>query len=151
MMKFALRQGTWVAVCDGGKALLFENQGNHVHPNLRLIKALAHDDRPTHELGSSGPGRTFSGAHGRHAAFEETDLQDEAERRFLKDFAAQLDRLISEKHPASLILAAPAHALGMIRPSLSEATRHVLKAELVRDLVKLPSYEIEKHLVDIST
>ncbi|HWA88753.1 MAG TPA: host attachment protein [Rhizomicrobium sp.] len=148
-MKFALRQGTWVAVCDGRKAVLFENEGNHVHPKLRMIETLAHDDRPTHELGSSAPGRTFSAAHGRHAAVQDTDLQDEAERRFLRDFAALLDRLVRERKPVSLILAAPARALGIIRPHLSEGTRAVLKAELVRDLVKLPGYEIERRLKDL--
>ena len=150
-MGFALREGTWVAVCDGRKAVLFENIGSHVHPNLRMIETLSHDDRPTHEQGSSPPGRTFSGAHGRHAAVEETDTQDQAERRFLRGFAAMLDRLVRENQPPSLILTAPARALGMIRPSLSDATRSILKAELVRDLVKLPSYEIEKHLVELKS
>lgn len=148
-MGFTLRQGTWVAVCDGRKAVLFQNEGSHVHPNLRMIETRAHDDRPTHEQGSSPPGRAFSAAHGRHAAMEETDLQDEAERHFLRDFAAHLDRLVREKQPSSLILAAPPRALGMIRPHLSGATKSVLEAELVRDLVKLPGYEIEKHLMEL--
>jgi protein required for attachment to host cells len=148
-VKFALRQDTWVAVCDGRKAVLFENEGSHVHPDLRTIETLAHDDRPTHEQGSSPPGRTFSAAHGRHAAVEETDLQDEAERRFLRDFAARLDRLVREKQPSSLILVAPARALGMIRPCLFAATRAIIKAELVRDLVKLPGHEIEKRLMEL--
>jgi protein required for attachment to host cells len=149
IMGFALRQGTWVAVCDGRKAILFENEGSHIHPNLRVIETLAHDDRPTHEQGSSVPGRSFSGAQGRHAAMDETDLQDEAERRFLRDFALRLERLVRDKRPSSLILAAPARALGMIRPRLCDSTRAVLKAEIVRDLVKLPGYEIEKRLSEL--
>ena len=148
-MSFALRQGTWVAVCDGNKALLFENEGDHTYPNLRLLEHRSQDDRPTHEQGSDRPGRTFSAAHGRSAAVEETDLHLEVERHFLREFAALLDHRIRENGVHSLILVAPPKALGIIRPLLSNATRAVLAAELDRDYVKLQSSEIEARLKEL--
>jgi len=149
MKSFALQRGTWVAVCDGQKALLFENSGDHVQPKLRVIEASAQENPPTHEQGTSPPGRTFSGAHGRHAAVEESDYHKEAERQFLRAFAAKLDAQIRERHPRSLILVSPAKALGMIRPELAPATKAILIAELAHDYVKLPSYEIEMRLKDL--
>ena len=41
---------------------------------------------------------------------------------------------------------APPRALGMIRPAYSHGLRAALRAEVDKDLVKLPIYEIEKHL-----
>ena len=149
MAEFALRQGTWVAVCDGRKALLFENEGDHAYPNLRMIETRAQDNPATHEQGSAPPGRTFSAAGGRHAAVQDTDFHDEAERHFLKDFAALLDRRVRAEPGHDLILVAPARALGMIRPVLSAAARAVLVAELDRDYVKMPSFEIEKRLKEM--
>jgi len=149
MKGFALQQGTWVAVCDGKKALLFENDGDHAYPKLRVIESRSQRDLPTHEQGSSPPGRTFSGAHGRHAAIEGTDWHEQGERQFLREFAGALDARAREAHPHSLILVAPAKALGMIRPELAPATKAIMVAELDRDYVKLPGYEIEKKLKDL--
>jgi release factor family 12 len=45
MDKAVIRQGDWVVVCDGRKALILENQGDEKYPNLR--KRESHDpDRP---------------------------------------------------------------------------------------------------------
>jgi len=41
---------------------------------------------------------------------------------------------------------APPRALGMIRPAYSHALRAAVRAEVDKDLVKLPIHEIEKHL-----
>ena len=136
-------------MCDGRKALLFENEGDHTYPKLRMIETRTQDNPPTHEQGSAPPGRIFSAAGGRHAAVEETDFHDEADRRFLRDFARLLDRRIREDHPRSLIIVAPARALGMIRPALSMAVHGVLAAELDRDYAKMPSFEIEERLQEL--
>ena len=45
-----------------------------------------------------------------------------------------------------MILVAPPRALGMIRPAYSHALRAAVRAELDKDMVKLPIHEIEKHL-----
>jgi protein required for attachment to host cells len=65
---------------------------------------------------------------------------------FLRDFAEKLGHCVREHHIHALVLVAPAKVLGLIRPYLSKTTRQVLVAELDRDYVKMPLYEIERHI-----
>jgi protein required for attachment to host cells len=141
-----LRQGTWVAVCDGRKALLLENKGSAEYPKLETREHFEHKSAATHVQGSSTPGRAFSTAGGRRGSVEQPDFHDQDERAFLQKFAECLELRTRDRGIKALILVAPARALGMIRPALSASTKHVLVAELDRDYVKMPLYEIEEHL-----
>ena len=144
--RYMLQSGTWVAICDGGKALLLENKGSREYPKLETRQAFEQKNPPTHEQGSAPPGRSFNSASGNRSSNEESDFHDQAEKSFLHDFANCVDRCIRDYGVKSLVLVAPARALGMIRPQLSEATRHALVAEVCKDYVKKPLYEIEKLL-----
>jgi protein required for attachment to host cells len=146
MARDMLRQGTWVAVCDGRKALLLENSGSRECPKLELREAFEQENPPTHLQGSSPPGRTANSMGSSRSSVEAPDFHDQAERAFLRDFAGCLDHHARDREIKSLILIAPARALGMIRPALSASTRHVMVAELDKDYVKLPIHEIEKSL-----
>jgi protein required for attachment to host cells len=141
-----LRQGTWVAVCDGRKALLLENKGSAEYPKLETREHFEKKSEATHVQGSSAPGRAFSTAGGHRGSVEQRNFHDQDERVFLQEFARCLERHTRDHGVKLLILIAPARALGMIRPALSESTRNVLVAELDRDYVKMPIYEIEKQL-----
>ena len=57
-----------------------------------------------------------------------------------------LDAALATGKTKSVILVAPPRALGMIRPAYSHALRAAVRAEVDKDLVKLPIHEIEKHL-----
>ena len=57
-----------------------------------------------------------------------------------------LDAAVAAGKTKSMIVVAPPRALGMIRPAYSHALRAAVRAELDKDLVKLPVHEIEKHL-----
>ena len=135
-----------MAVCDGRKALLLENKGTAEYPKLETREHFEHKSAATHEQGSSPPGRAFSTAGGRRGAVEQSNYHDQDERTFLKEFAGCLERHTHDHGIKSLILVAPARALGMIRPALSTSTKSVLVAELDNDYVKLPLYEIEERL-----
>ena len=60
MPKLEIRQGDWVVVCDGKKALVLENAGDEKFLNLRTREALDHPDARTSELGSDAPRRVES-------------------------------------------------------------------------------------------
>ena len=146
MSEIALNHGTWLAVCDGTKALLIENKGDKQYPKFETRDAYGQDDPPTHEQGTSPPGRSFSPAGNRRGTVEQTDFHRQAEEHFLRDVAKKLDHAVRDRHIKSLVLIAPARALGYLRPHLSSAIRGVLTGELDRDYVKLPLYEMERHL-----
>jgi protein required for attachment to host cells len=77
MTKLKIRQGDWVVVCDGKKALVLENAGDEKFLNLKTREVFEHPDATTSELGTSAPGRSFSTAgHGR-SAVEQTDFHEQ--------------------------------------------------------------------------
>lgn len=146
MSGLLIRQGEWVVVCDGAKALVLENAGDEKFPNLRTVEVLEQKDLSTRELGSDKPGRAMGSVGNIRSTVEQTDWHDQAERTFLVQLAQRLDSAIAAGKAKSIIMVAPPRALGMIRPAYSQAVRGAVRAELDKDMVKHPVYEIEKRL-----
>jgi protein required for attachment to host cells len=146
MSKLKIHQGEWVVICDGAKALVLENVGDEMFPNLRTREVYEHEDPKTHELGTDAPGRSFQSVGSMRSAMEQTDWHGQEEARFLQKLATRLDAAVSAGEVKSIVLAAPPRALGVLRHAYSPGLRRALRAEIDKDLVKLPLHEIEKHL-----
>jgi len=146
MSELVIHHDEWVVVCDGAKALLLQNTGDAKFPNLKMREVFEQKDLPTHLLGSDKPGRAFSPAGRSHGTVEQTDWHNLAEQAFLTHLAQKLDAAVATGKTKSIILAASPRALGMIRSAYSNALRAAVRAEVHKDLVKLPIHEIEKHL-----
>jgi protein required for attachment to host cells len=145
MSEVMLHHGDWVVVCDGAKALIFENTGPLNSPKLRIRETYEQKDPATHDIGTDAPGRSFSPAgHGR-SAVSQTDWHDQAERSFLESLAKRLDAAVTAGRTKSIVLVASPRALGVLRATYSKSLREAVKSELHKDLVKLPVHEIEKH------
>jgi protein required for attachment to host cells len=141
-----IAQGEWVLVCDGAKALVLENVGDEKFPNLKTKEVYQQDTPKTHEQGTDAPGRSVNSVDARRSAMEQTDWHDQAEQRFLQGLAGHLDAAVNSGQAKSLIVVAPPRALGVLRQSYSHNLRNVLRAEIDKDLVRLPVHQIEKHL-----
>jgi protein required for attachment to host cells len=141
-----IAQGEWVLVCDGAKALVLENIGDEKFPNLRTKEVFEQDDPKTHEQGTDAPGRSINSIDARRSAMEQTDWHDQAEHRFLQRLAGHLDAAVNSGQTKSLIVVAPPRALGVLRQAYSHNLRTALRAEIDKDLVRLPVHQIEKHL-----
>jgi protein required for attachment to host cells len=146
MSGLKIGHGEWVVVCDGAKALVLENVGDEKFPNLKTREVYEQDDPKTHEQGTDAPGRAINSVDARRSAMEQTDWHDQAEQRFLQNLVGHLDSAVNAGKAKSLIIVAPPRALGMLRSAYSHNLRTALRAEIDKDLVKLPVYEIEKHL-----
>lgn len=146
MTKIGLINNLWVLVCDGRKALLFQNVGDRVYPKLETRETFVHETPPTHELGTERPGRVHSSATSSRSANEATDLHALAERDFLVNLAHHLDRYATEHKIKDIVIAAPPHALGTLREVLPHRLHERVRAEVDKDYVSQPVYEIEKHL-----
>lgn len=144
--RIAIKAGEWVVVCDGGKALVLENAGDDKFPNLKTRETFAHDNPKTHEQGTGAPGRSHDSTSPSRSAVEQTDWHDQAEQAFLHRLAGHLGKAVEAHQAQSIVLVASPRALGMIRPAYSHALKAAIRAEIAKDLVKLPVYEIEKHL-----
>lgn len=146
MAMLKIRSGDWVVVCDGAKALILENVGDGMHPNLKTKEVHQQTDAKTHEQGTDAPGRSINSIDSRRSAMEQTDWHDQAEQRFLIDLARRLDAAVMAGETTSLIIVAPPRALGVLRQAYPNGLRGALKAEIDKDYVKMPVHEIEKKL-----
>ena len=147
MEKMRIDKGDWLVVCDGRKALILENLGDEMFPNLHTKEV--HDllNPSTSAQGSDAPGRLHAAAGGVRSSVEQTDWHDEAERTFLRNLAGRLDAAVSSGETTALTMVASPRALGMIRADYSDVVRKAIQNEVGKDLVKLPVYEIEKQLL----
>jgi protein required for attachment to host cells len=146
MSELLIRHGEWVVVCDGAKAMLLENEGNLLHPHLKTLEVLEQADPPTRELGSDAPGRAFNSVGQTRSSVEQTDWHDQAERDFLLRLVERLDAAVTAGKAKSIIMVAPPRALGVLRPAYSHALKTAVRAEVDKDLVKLPVDQIETNL-----
>ena len=147
MAELKIDNGAWVVVCDGAKALVLENAGNRMTPNLTTKEVYEQSDARTRELGTDKPGRAFGSVGNMRSSVEQTDWHDQAEQMFLAKLAARLDKAVQAGETRSLIVVAPARAIGVLRREYSPQVRQALKAEVEKDYVKMPVDEILRHLI----
>jgi protein required for attachment to host cells len=147
MDKVKVGQGGWVVVCDGAKALVFENVGDEKFPNLKARDVRIQADAKTSDIGTDRPGRSFSSVgHGR-SAVEQTDWHDQAEEAFLTALAGSLAAAAQAGETKSMVIVAAPRALGVLRQHYTPALKKAVVAEIHKDYVKLPVHEIEKLLL----
>jgi protein required for attachment to host cells len=138
----------WVVVCDGQKALILENAGDAVFPNLKTREVYEQKNPKTAEQGTDKPGRAVNSVGSVRSAMEQTDWHDQTEQAFLDDLAARLDAAVTAGETKAVVMVAPPRALGMLRQVYSPHLRQALRAEIDKDFVRMPVHEIERHLVD---
>ncbi|HVX99240.1 MAG TPA: host attachment protein [Pseudorhodoplanes sp.] len=146
MTKVKIRQGDWVVACDGRKALILQNAGDEMFPNLQTKEVYEQSNPITSAQGSDAPGRAFGSVGRARSAVEQTDWHDEQEKAFLVDLAGRLDAAVGAGEARRIVMIAPPRALGILRPAYSPQLRQAIALEIDKDFVRLPVYEIEKHL-----
>jgi len=146
MTKLRIQAGEWVIVCDGRKALILENRGDAMFPNLRMKETHDHEQLPTHAMGPDTPGRVHGSVGTNRSSLEQTDWHDAEERLFLERLVHRLDAAIAAGEVSKLVMIAAPRALGMLRHGYSPAVRHAIHTELGKDYVKMPLHEIEMQL-----
>ncbi|MBX3522464.1 MAG: host attachment protein [Xanthobacteraceae bacterium] len=146
MKKLKIDTGGWILVCDGGKALFFENVGDREYPDLRMREVFEHENPSTAEQGADKPGRSHSSVGPGRSAVGQTDWHDQAEAEFLKGLAGKVHHAVLSGTPKEIVIVAPPRALGMLREHYTPAIKQALQNEIDKDLVKMPADQIEKHL-----
>jgi protein required for attachment to host cells len=144
MSKLKIRQGDWIIVCDGSKALLLENVGDDKFPNLQTKEVYEHEESKGRDQAAGEPGRVHQSMGNTRSAVE-TDPHD-SERRFLKSLIDRMDAAAMAGKFKSLVVVAPPKALGMMRQAYTNHVRQALRGEIDKDFVRMPVHEIEKHL-----
>jgi protein required for attachment to host cells len=146
MKKAVIRQGDWVVVCDGRKALILENQGDEKYPNLRKRDLREQNEVPTRDLGADRPGRVHESVGAARSAMEQSDLHEEAERVFIATLANYLHAAVAAQPERRLVIVTLPRALGRFRNACSPAVRNSIAAETNKDWVNEPVEKIESRL-----
>jgi protein required for attachment to host cells len=142
----------WVLLADGHHARLLE--GGRPFDALTgvdggVIEPSSGAHAYSHDIMSDRPGRSFNSADSRRSAIEpQTDPQRLEKTRFAQKLAAILDAGATADRFERLIIAAPAGVLGDLRHSMGSAARDKVVAEIDKDLVKTPSTDLGKHLLN---
>ena len=136
------RQRTWIAIADGGKALLLESIGSATAPALAILSKRVLENPRTGEQQADRPGRYADTGPGQRSAFEVNDWHQFAKIRFAKELASMLDRACRQGAFDQIIIVAPGRVLGTLREALAPQTRKLIRAEMNKDLTNHPVSEI---------
>lgn len=130
-----LNHNARVLVTDGGRATVFRNAGQVGKPHLEEFKVYHQDNPPTREQGTDKPPRSNNLA-GNRATIEQTDFHQQAEDRFVRDIAGDMEKDLQAGEFAELIVVAPPVALGVYRKAASAKLQQATLAEINKDLTK---------------
>jgi len=140
----------WIVVADASAARIFVLAGPRQRISLEPVRELAADIKPSREIGSDRPGRTFDrGGPGRHAEEPPTDPKRHAKASFAREVAQTLDDERRRNSFAGLTVVAPPQFLGDLRGAMSGELRALVEAEINKDLTKLPLHELTPQLQDL--
>ncbi|MEA1940757.1 MAG: host attachment family protein [Pseudomonadota bacterium] len=140
---------TWVAAFDGGKALIWRNEGFDDQPNLKLVEELGTENPPDRDQGEDRPGRFPDPTHGR-SSVGQTDYHQLTKERFIDEVVAHLNKACAGNKFDRLVVMAPDRALGEARKQFSDALAEVVIEDAV-DVVHEPVDKIEKRFVAVLT
>jgi protein required for attachment to host cells len=142
---------TWIVVADGARARFLRSEGWGHGLTQALDQAMVGDNRPSHEIGSDRPGRTFSSATGHPSGMEpKTDWHRFEKAQFAKEVAKAVEKAAIAGEFDRLVLVAPPQALGDLRAALGGNAQAKIVAELGKDLTHLPLHELEPRLAEIT-
>ena len=137
-----LRNGDWVVVCDAGKYVVYENQGDTDRLDLRVVSFDDHVNPPTHAQGADRPGRRSDQGNHR-SAMDNTDLHDLEEQRFIGALAGQMDGWAAAEPARRFVLVADPRSMGVLRKTLNEHTLSRIEHSVTGDHAHRPADAIE--------
>lgn len=138
-----LKNGDWVVVCDAGKYVVYENQGDTGRLDLRIVSFDEHDNPSTRDLGTDRPGR-YSSPDAQRSAVDNTDWHDQEEKRFIEALAGQMDAWAAAEPARHFVLVADPRSMGTMRKALGEKTTGQIVHTITGDHAHRPVDAIEK-------
>ncbi len=139
-----LDTGTWVLVADGAKALILENAGDHLAPNLQVVRKEgneAPDNRGESTAGSRGKGHNAGSDTGPDEADQVRHME---EHDFAEAVAKELYAAAHRGRFERLVIVAPPKILGTLRKSLHKEVAGRVVGEVHKTLTGHPVHEIER-------
>jgi protein required for attachment to host cells len=143
----ARRRNTCIVVADGARARIFIDPGGGGGLHPVLLDSLEGDKRPTREIGSDRPGRTFESADtSRHGYAPRVDWHTFEKHLFARRVAELVDQAHRLHAFDELVLVAPPKTLGELRSALGKESKRHIRAEFDKDLTGLDEHELVPRL-----
>ena len=132
-----------VVVADGRKMLFLRNEGDAVHLNLKVERAVEQENPSDGDQKTDHAGRSSSSVGGGQNSMQEVDFHQLEEDRFAAETADLLKKRALKNDFDSLIIIAPPRTLGELRKHYHKEVSQRLTGELDKDLTGHPIDQIE--------
>ncbi|GAA6177048.1 host attachment family protein [Sulfitobacter pacificus] len=142
-----LKNGTWVLIADGEKALFLQNQTDSEDPFLEVFREEEQENPPNREQAANRRGRFNDGPSVHRSAVDDTDWHQLAKDRFAGELA---DILYKKAHAGAfeqIVLVAPPGTLGELRQQLHQEVTDKVIGEIDKTLTNHALDDIEKIVV----
>ena len=136
-----------IIVADGQNASFLQNQDMGAQVKLSCLHTMTLANEASHNLATDRPGHTQLGSSTRKASYEQTDLHQVNEHRFLEQVSAKAQELFTANACKSVALIAEPRALGVLRQEISAKLKGVTSLEIAKDYTKTALADLEKILV----
>ena len=138
-----LKNGTWVLIADGEKALFLENQTDGEDPHLQVVRKEEQDNPPHREQAANRPGRMPDVGHGQRSALDDTDFHELEKERFAAQLADMLYKRAHKGQFKHLVMVAAPNILGELRGQIHSEVSDKVIGEIAKTLTNHPLDEIE--------
>ncbi|MBM1688874.1 host attachment family protein [Sulfitobacter geojensis] len=142
-----LKNGTWVIIADGEKALFLENQTDGEDPFLEVFREEGQENPPNRDQAANRRGRFNDGPSVHRSAVDDTDWHQLAKDRFAGELA---DILYQKAHAGAfeqIVLVAPPGTLGELRHQMHQEVSNKVIGEIDKTLTNHALDDIEKIVV----
>jgi protein required for attachment to host cells len=145
------RPVTWYVLTDGSRSRILtrrmEGPGYDVVDDSTSTAARV----PTREIISDKPGRVHESANSAHHAVEPRhDPHRERKAEFARELADRLNQAASAGEFDALVLYAAPRTLATLRSTLDDTVHRKIKAEIPKDLTKVPLGELPQHFAELT-
>ncbi len=141
-----IRNGTWVLIADGEKALFLRNDLDEVNLDLNVVRIEEQDNPSDREQSANRPGRMADNGAGQRSALDDTDWHELAKERFADDLADILYKLAHKGRFDRLVICAAPKTLGELRDKMHKEVSQRVIAEVPKDLTNHPLDKVEQML-----
>jgi protein required for attachment to host cells len=147
----AKRPVTWFVLTDGSRARILKHRAEG--PGYEVLEEFESPDArvPSREIMSDRPGRVQESAYtGHHAVDARHDAHRERKDAFARQLAHRLNEAATDSLFHALILYAAPRTLAILRETLEDAARDKIKAEVPKDLTKVPLADLPRHVAELT-
>ncbi len=147
----AKRPVTWFVLTNGARARVLKRRAEG--PGYDIVEEYESAEArvPTRDITSDRPGRVQESAYsGHHAIDARHDAHRERKDAFAREVAGRLNKAAAEEAFDALVLYAAPRTLATLRASLEQGTREKIKAEVAKDLTKVPLADLPDHFADLT-